>query len=59
MQLRLNYSFPLCLLITRRYLVTDLMQTDLRTILDTKPIGHEFVQFFLYQILVRLCPLNW
>lgn len=40
-----------------RYLVTDLMQTDLRTVLDTKSIGHEFVQFIIYQILVWLCPL--
>ena len=38
----------------RRYLVTDFMQTDLRTVMNTKPIGHEFVQFFLYQIMVRL-----
>jgi hypothetical protein len=38
----------------RRYLVTDFMQTDLRTVMNTKPISHEFVQFFLYQIMVRL-----
>jgi p38 MAP kinase len=33
------------------YLVTDFMQTDLRTVMNTKPISHEFVQFFLYQIM--------
>jgi hypothetical protein len=56
MQLRFDYSLSWYLLIMRRYLVTDLMQTDLRTILAAKSIGHEFVQFFLYQILVSLCP---
>ena len=35
------------------YLVTDLMQTDLQTLLKTKPIEGEFVQFFVYQIMVR------
>ncbi|KAF3006404.1 MAPK protein hog1 [Penicillium rubens] len=33
------------------YLVTDLMQTDLQTLLKTKPIEGEFVQFFVYQIM--------
>ncbi|OQE10641.1 hypothetical protein PENFLA_c084G07900 [Penicillium flavigenum] len=33
------------------YLVTDLMETDLQTLLKAKPIESEFVQFFLYQIL--------
>jgi hypothetical protein len=41
----------------RRYLVTDFMQTDLRAVMNTKPISHEFVQFFLYQIMVRLPPV--
>ncbi|KAJ5283346.1 p38 MAP kinase [Penicillium chrysogenum] len=36
------------------YLVTDLMQTDLQTLLKTKPIEGEFVQFFVYQIMARL-----
>jgi hypothetical protein len=36
----------------RRYLVTNLMQTDLRTVMNLKSIDHEFVQFFLYEIMV-------
>jgi hypothetical protein len=32
----------------------DLMQIDLQTLLKAKPIEGDFVQFFLYQIMVRL-----
>ncbi|KAJ5244649.1 hypothetical protein N7489_004745 [Penicillium chrysogenum] len=46
----------------RRYLVTNLMQTDLRTVMNLKSIDHEFVQFFLYEIMNILindnCDLN-
>jgi hypothetical protein len=39
------------------YLVTELMQTDLREVLDTKSLSHEFVQFFLYQLMVGFSPV--
>ncbi|KAJ5661776.1 uncharacterized protein N7477_009392 [Penicillium maclennaniae] len=33
------------------YLISELMETDLRTLLSTKGIDQEFVQYFLYQIM--------
>jgi p38 MAP kinase len=36
------------------YLVTELMEINLQTLLRTKPMQGEFVQYFLYQIMVRL-----
>ncbi|KAJ6127337.1 p38 MAP kinase [Penicillium sp. IBT 18751x] len=33
------------------YLISELMETDLRTLLRTKGIDQEFVQYFLYQIM--------
>jgi p38 MAP kinase len=38
----------------RSYLVTDLMKTDLETLLKAKPIENEFVQYLIYQIMVKL-----
>lgn len=35
------------------YIVTDLMATDLHTLLMTKTIGNQFVQYFVYQIMAR------
>ncbi|CAG8941122.1 unnamed protein product [Penicillium salamii] len=40
------------------YLVTDLMQTDLRTLIESKSIGDEFVPFLLYQMLRGLKYLH-
>lgn len=52
-----NLSFfidPEVMLMMPSYLVTDLMQTDLRTVMDSRSIGDEFVPFLVYQILVWL-----
>ncbi|KAJ5138758.1 uncharacterized protein N7515_003606 [Penicillium bovifimosum] len=49
-----NVIRPLDIFISPRediYLVTELMQTDLRELLDSKSLSHEFVQFFLYQLM--------
>lgn len=37
-----------------RYITTEWMETDLQTLLRMRPIQDEFVQYFLYQIMVRL-----
>ena len=34
------------------YLVTDLMATDLHTLLNTKKLDNQFTEYFLYQIMV-------
>jgi p38 MAP kinase len=34
------------------YLVTDLIATDLQTLLRTKKVDNQFTQYFLYQIMV-------
>lgn len=36
----------------KRYLVTELMATDLHTLLKTKKVDNQFTQYFLYQIMV-------
>lgn len=36
-----------------RYLVTELMATDLNTILKAKKVEDQFAQYFMYQIMVR------
>jgi hypothetical protein len=36
-----------------RYLVTDLMSTDLSQIIAVKPIEDEFIKYIFYQIMVR------
>jgi hypothetical protein len=43
----------------RSYLITDLMETDLKTMLGSRSIGNEFVQYFLYQIMVWLITNTW
>lgn len=43
-------------LISTSYLVTELMEIDLESFLRSKPILGEFVQYFLYQIMVRPLP---
>ena len=35
-----------------RYITTEVMELDLEVLLRTRPIQEEFVQFFLYQIMV-------
>lgn len=37
-----------------RYIVTELMATDLNTILKAKKVEDQFAQYFMYQIMV--CP---
>ena len=34
------------------YLISELMETDLKTLLGTRGIEKEYVQYFLYQIMV-------
>ena len=38
----------------RRYFVTELLGTDLHRLLTSRPLEKQFIQYFLYQILVRL-----
>lgn len=45
-------------LIGSRYIVTELMDIDLQTLLRSKPIQGEFVQYLLYQIMVCLLPTS-
>jgi hypothetical protein len=43
------------------YFVTELLGTDLHRLLTSRPLEKQFIQYFLYQILVRLrcqCPSN-
>jgi hypothetical protein len=44
------------ILISDRYIVTDLMWTNLQKLIAKGPIENEFSRYFLYQILVR-CKL--
>ena len=36
-----------------RYFVTELLGTDLHRLLTSRPLEKQFIQYFLYQILVR------
>lgn len=38
---------------TNRYFVTELLGTDLHRLLTSRPLEKQFIQYFLYQILVR------
>ena len=40
-----------------RYFVTELLGTDLHRLLTSRPLEKQFIQYFLYQILVR-CPID-
>lgn len=43
-----------------RYFVTELLGTDLHRLLTSRPLEKQFIQYFLYQILVRLRSLySW
>lgn len=49
--------FPfLTIFLTDRYFVTELLGTDLHRLLTSRPLEKQFIQYFLYQILV--CNLN-
>jgi hypothetical protein len=37
----------------RSYFVTELLGTDLHRLLTSRPLEKQFIQYFLYQILVR------
>lgn len=41
------------------YFVTELLGTDLHRLLTSRPLEKQFIQYFLYQILVRplACPV--
>lgn len=41
----------------RSYFVTELLGTDLHRLLQSRPLEKQFIQYFLYQILVR--KLKW
>jgi hypothetical protein len=41
----------------RSYFVTELLGTDLHRLLTSRPLEKQFIQYFLYQIMVRL-PVN-
>lgn len=38
------------------YFVTELLGTDLHRLLSSRPLEKQFIQYFLYQILVRNLP---
>lgn len=40
------------------YFVTELLGTDLHRLLTSRPLEKQFIQYFLYQILVRF-PLSY
>ena len=40
------------------YFVTELLGTDLHRLLTSRPLEKQFIQYFLYQILVRYRPLS-
>lgn len=39
------------------YFVTELLGTDLHRLLTSRPLEKQFIQYFLYQILVRKPPI--
>lgn len=39
-----------------RYFVTELLGTDLHRLLTSRPLEKQFIQYFLYQILVSYFP---
>lgn len=41
------------MLIDCRYFVTELLGTDLHRLLQSRPLEKQFIQYFLYQILVK------
>jgi len=50
-------TFPHCipgLCESHSYFVTELLGTDLHRLLTSRPLEKQFIQYFLYQILVSL-----
>ena len=41
----------------RSYFVTELLGTDLHRLLTSRPLEKQFIQYFLYQIMVRHLPV--
>lgn len=57
-RLRICKSSNTCMLLIFRlilasYFVTELLGTDLHRLLTSRPLEKQFIQYFLYQILVR------
>jgi serine/threonine protein kinase len=55
------YIFPLALALALiaffvSYFVTELLGTDLHRLLTSRPLEKQFIQYFLYQILVSPTP---
>lgn len=46
-------TLQLVRLISLSYFVTELLGTDLHRLLTSRPLEKQFIQYFLYQILVR------
>lgn len=40
------------------YFVTELLGTDLHRLLTSRPLEKQFIQYFLYQILVSICACS-
>jgi hypothetical protein len=40
------------------YFVTELLGTDLHRLLTSRPLEKQFIQYFLYQILVRIVAIG-
>lgn len=38
------------------YFVNELLGTDLHRLLTSRPLEKQFIQYFLYQIMVRTAP---
>ena len=54
-------SFQLCVPpshLRSSYFVTELLGTDLHRLLTSRPLEKQFIQYFLYQILVGTIPSN-
>lgn len=48
------FNFHVWLQLTlRSYFVTELLGTDLHRLLTSRPLEKQFIQYFLYQIMVR------
>lgn len=48
--------YLMILLIYHSYFVTELLGTDLHRLLTSRPLEKQFIQYFLYQILVSFLP---
>lgn len=48
----MHSAFKLGLFCSHSYFVTELLGTDLHRLLTSRPLEKQFIQYFLYQILV-------